>query len=214
MRCRQSMYATACVAISLLLVLCGQAAAEGFNPQPEPPGSWSVEGYIDMWIEVADQTTAAMPFGINPDIVGDSDVDFSAGIIARFDADTTADEKPVDGEYSAELQFFQVQIGNTNWDETMPNTGILLEVTGGVVSGMGGNMTCTVPAHPDLEFWLPTSPGQWEARDERSDRDEVDLGLIRGTYALRDGVVPEPSSLTLLCIGTFSLLAFCRRRRK
>jgi len=161
MRRHQSMYATASVAMSVLLVLCGRAAAEGFNPQPEPPGSWYV-----------------------------------------------------DGEYTADLQFFQVQIGDTNWDETMPNTGILLEVTGGVVSGMGGNMTCTVPVHPDLEFWLPTSPGAWEARDERSDRDEVDLGLIRGTYALRDGVVPEPSSLTLLCIGTFSLLAFCRRRRK
>ena len=177
-----------CLSIASLLVLGGQAA--GFNPQPEPPASWYVEGYIDMWAQAIDPTGAEMPFGIDPYIVGDAMLDFSAGVIARFDAPTAAAaDKPVDGLYDADFEYFGLQIGDTTWDQTMPSA-IQFQVVGGVVNGSTGIYTDTLPAHPDLSFALPASPGSWVAQDKR---DDVDLGVITGTYSLRDGeVLPDP----------------------
>ena len=191
----------------LLLGACSPAVA--INPQPEPPGRWTIEGFVDLSVLTMEPTGADAPFGLDPDIVGDAQVDFSAAIIATFTgADRDGDGRPDNGVYAADLRYFRAEIGDTNWDETMPNTGILLEVTDGLVSGMSGNITCTVPAHPDLELWLPSSPGAWEARDVRGDTDK---GLIAGTYALRDGTVPEPGMVSLLTAVV--LILTCRRRR-
>lgn len=200
-------YLVAGIGAVLLLGACPPAVA--FNPQPEPPGQWTVEGFIDLSVLTMETTGADAPFGLDPHIAGDAQVDFSAAIIATFTgADRDEDGRPDNGIYAADLRYFCAAIGDTDWDETMPNTGILLEVTDGLVSGMAGNMTCTMPSHPDLEFWLPASPGTWEARDVRGD---TDTGLITGTYALRDGTVPEPGVVTLLT--AIVLILICRRRR-
>ncbi len=208
MNCHRTMCAGVCAFIASVLVVCGAAA--GFNPQPEPPGmpgNWYVEGYADMWAEDFDQTSAAMPFGIDPLIVSDGMVDFSAGVMAWFNAPSTADDKPVDGLYDAEFEYLLVQIGDTSWDEMMPGT-IQFQVVEGVVTGCTGTITDTMPTHPDLSFALPASPATWEALDKRGD---VDLGVVMGTYSLRDGIVPEPATACLLAIGA---LALTRRRRK
>lgn len=206
MDCLRGMCVSVCVSIAFLLVLCSQAAA--FNPQPEPPASpynWSVEGFMDMWATAVAPTGSVTPFGIDPGIVGNAAMDFSAEVIARFTAPTTTAGEAADGLYDVAVQHFLLQIGDTTWDDTMPGT-MQFEVIGGVVTGVLGTVTLTMPAHPDLLLALPASPGTWEALDKRGN---VDLGTVTGTYALRDGVVPEPMTACLLVLGG---LAVIRRR--
>jgi hypothetical protein len=85
---------------------------------------------------------------------------------------------------------------------------MMFQVAGGIVTGCSGRLTDTMPEHPDLSFALPASPGTWEALDERG---RVNLGRVTGNYSLRDGAVPEPSTLVLLALGVVSL-AWWRRR--
>jgi PEP-CTERM motif-containing protein len=191
----------AVISVTLLSVFAGQAGA--FNPQPEPPGDlWKVEGFIDLWTQVIDPTTEEMPFGIDQDIVGDSIVDFESEVIARFSAPITGGDQPADGVYDAVFEYFQVRIGNTTWDQTMPGS-IQFKLTDGVVTGWSGIYTDTMPEHPDLSFMFPASPGTWEALDERND---VNLGVVKGTYSLRDGTVPEPATGLLLMLGMAAML--------
>jgi len=172
--------------------------------------TWRIEGFVDLLTTAMDPSDTVPPFGVDPAIVGDGVVDFSLGIIATFDApDVEGDNQPDDGAYAVDLQYLLVRIGNTTWDHTMPNTGVQFQIEGGAVTCLGGNITCTVPAHPDLELFMAASPGTWIALDERG---ADNLGTIEGTYSLRDGVTPEPATLALLGLGAVCLVA--RRRRK
>ena len=117
MKSRPEIYVAVCVSVASVLALCSPAA--GFNPQPEPPGkpgNWYVEGFMDLTVDAVDPTGEDTPFGIDENIAGDADVDFSAGVIAWFDAASTADDKPVDGSYDVLLEYFDLRIGDTTWD--------------------------------------------------------------------------------------------------
>lgn len=181
-------------AVALMLF---NASAVAFNPQPEPPGDlWRIEGFINLTTQEINPSGEAVPFGVDAAIAGDEIVDFQVGIIALFSApDNTGDGKPDDGLYSPVLEYFRVQIGDTSWDETMPATELVFQLQRGSVIGLQGTLTDTMPAHPDLEFLLPTSPGLWIAIDER---DGVDLGKIVGAYSLLDGEVTTRPQLTVV----------------
>jgi hypothetical protein len=196
------------VITAILLWTVGSALA--FNPQPEPPAEqWGIEGFIDMTALTIASAGDAIPFGLDPTIIGDDQIDFHAGIIASFIApDNDGDLKPDDGIYMASTQFFDVFIGDTHWDHTLLAQDFDFQLQGGIVAGVSGWITDTMPSHPDLQFMFPSSPGEWMALDER---DGNNLGTVSGTYTLRNAVVPEPSSLSLFGIG---LLMLIRRRQK
>ena len=197
------------VLVAAVLLVCGQGAA--FTPNSVSPGAWHVEGFADMYADAMEPAGAdPPPFGIDPAIVDDDEMDFAAGMIATFAAgDRDNDGRPDDGLYPADVDLFRLRIGDTTWDETMPASEMLLGVKDGLVMGAQVRLTDTDASHPDLEFFMPASPGAWMALDERGD---TNLGSISGNYVLRDATVPEPATLALLALGAAGLVA--RRRRK
>ena len=185
----------------------GPPVGGAFTPQQGPPGEWRVEGFADLWVETINAMNSVTPFGIDPSMASDGVVDFSAGMIAMFDApDAPGDGKADDGLYGVRLQYFRLRICDTMWDETMPGD-IQFQLKDGLVTGASARLTDTMPAHPDMSLMLPASPGTWEALDQRGD---VNHGTIAGTYSLRDGVVvPEPTTICLLALGALA----ARRKR-
>ena len=199
--------------LMVLAVLIPGTAAWAFNPQPEPPPQfgfdWRIEGFVDMLADTYVPTDNNMPFGLPRTIADDPDVDFSAGLIAGFDApDSNGDMMPDDGLYEGHLMLFDLTIGDTMWDQTMDNAMPMIQVRNGLVIGLAFTYTDTMPSHPDLTFELPSSPGLWQAVDEV---DGDSKGMIGGTYSLRDGIVPEPASLVG---GLLGLVAIAGRRRR
>jgi len=192
-------FASCAVITTILLWTAGSAL--GFNPQPEPPGDqwWGIEGFIDMTALTIEATGDATPFGLDPMIISDDQIDFHAGIIAGFIAlDNDGDLKPDDGTYEASTRFFDVSIGDTHWDDSMFTNEFDFQLQAGIVTGVSGHFTYTMPSHPDLQFMFPSSPGQWVALDERNGNN---LGTVSGTYTLRDAVVPVPGAVLLGIIG-------------
>jgi hypothetical protein len=178
-----------CVAVTTaVLIFSISSSTIAFNPQPEPPGNvWRVEGFINMTALEILPTGAAMPFGVDSAIIDDDHIDFRVGVIATFTAaDSTGGGKPDDGIYTPDMEHFRVQIGNTSWDETMPNHDLEFLLQDGIVTGVSVVITDTMPSHPDFESNFPASPGTWVATD---DRDRNYVGIISGSYALMDGEV-------------------------
>lgn len=178
------------------LLFCINGSVLAFNPQPEPPGDiWRIEGFINMTALEILPTGDAIPFGVDSTIVADSQIDFRVGVVATFTAtDSTGAGTPDDGIYTLDMEYFRVQIGDTSWDETMPTRGLQLQIQGGIGTGASGILTDTMPAHPDLEFMFPASPGTWVATD---DRDGNNVGSINGIYGLVDGEVSDKPQISV-----------------
>jgi len=163
-------------------VLCLLTAS---NAWAIPVVDGKVRGYIDM--VVTDFYQGAFGFDAAPD-------KFQAYFSAVLQ-NLPVGGPPPDDSYEARLDAFSLVIGNTRWNETMPYE-LAFQLINSDASWVSGVVTHTMPAHPDLEYFLPTSPGRWEAHDLV---DETDKGWIRGTYTLR--AVPEPTTLALMGLG-------------
>jgi len=126
---------------------------------------------------------------------------------------------PADGRACVNVTNFFLQIGDTSWDETMTPQGqpLIFQILfgDGSVKGLAGEITPYDPAHPDLRFFLPNSPGTWEARDLITDPQtgrSRDRGTISGTYTSQLTVVPGPAGLALFGLGLIRLLTGQRRQ--
>ncbi len=86
-----------------------------------------------------------------------------------------------DGDYEASFTSFELTIGDTSWDATMPHDAPLVRFEGGLPIGWVSTLTETRPEHPDLLFTLPNSPGTFEAIDDDGVSND---GSIAGTYEL------------------------------
>jgi hypothetical protein len=130
-----------------------------------------------------------------------------------------ASEPVPDGDYEGTFATFELTIGNTSWDASMPHDAPLVRFQGGVAIGVVSTLTDTRPDHPDLMLFMPASPGAWEALD---DDGVSNSGSITGTYLFAEGAtgVPTLDSWTLVaCVilliaaTAFVLPNSVRRRR-
>jgi hypothetical protein len=202
------------------LGISGQNVGAAWTPQATSPGQWRIEGFAALLTTKMEATNPSLPFGLDRSIVSDGIVDFSAAFRGSFFApDNTGDGFPDDGFYTLALEEFIVQIGDTSWDETMPATRVEVQINQGLAIGIDFAITPTLRSHPDLRFRHPTSPGTWEALDERDDENN---GTVSGTYTLTDGLIAPPQSIPAISVaGILTLLAallgvgglYTRRRR-
>jgi hypothetical protein len=125
----------------------------------------------------------------------------SAPFQAHFRLAYVGGGTPDPAEFPALLEDFDFALGNAQWDETLPHSGLKVLEAGGLIQGIELFITYTTP-HPDLSFFLPASPGQWEAHDLIG---SVDNGTIGGTYQITAQVVPEPPMLPLVLTGLLGL---------
>jgi hypothetical protein len=181
-------------AVAVMLAAAPQATA--FNPQPEPPGSWSIEGFIDLTASQYEESSpGSMPFGLTADILNQGQQPaFTIALRGVFAAD--GDVQPVPGRHDGILRTFDLEIGNAKW--TAANVaGLAFELMPGnphvYVTGMTAD-----PGHQSLALFLPSSPGRWDAIDVVNG--DV-RGRIGGTYVLRDGVIPEPTTFSLVALS-------------
>jgi len=125
--------------------------------------------------------------------------EFQGSFEITLDDPPPASEPVPDGDYEGTFVTFELSIGDTSWDASMPHDPPLVRFQGGVAIGVFCPVTVTLPDHPDLLLFMPASPGTWEALDE----DGVSSnGSITGTYAFA-----EPPSGTP-ALGSWGIVAF------
>ena len=120
---------------------------------------------------------------------------------AQFSVTFLGGGSPDPAELPASLLAFDLTIGNTHWDASMPHSDVKVLVQGESLLGLEMIITDTIP-HPDLSFFLPFSPGTWEAHDWDG---ITDHGTISGTYQVNATAVPEPTTILLVGSGLVGL---------
>jgi hypothetical protein len=123
--------------------------------------------------------------------------EFQGSFQINLDNPPPASEPVPDGDYEGTFEVFELTIGDTNWDASMPHDAPLVRFQGGVAIGVLSTITITLP-HPDLMLFLPASPGTWEALD---DDGVSNNGSITGTYAFAEAGSGAPT------LGAWALVA-------
>jgi hypothetical protein len=123
--------------------------------------------------------------------------EFQGSFQINLDNPPPASEPVPDGDYEGTFEVFELTIGDTNWDASMPHDAPLVRFQGGVAIGVLSTITITLP-HPDLMLFLPASPGTWEALD---DDGVSNNGSITGTYAFAEAASGAPT------LGAWALVA-------
>jgi hypothetical protein len=182
--------------VAAVMFFAASVPALAFNPQPEPPGSWSIEGFVDLTAtEYQPTEPGSLPFGLSSEILAPGlQPAFRIALRGRFKA--AGDDAPAAGRYPGTFDVFRLQIGNALWN-TQDAAALAFELMSGNthVYVTGNTMLAN---RANLQLNLPASQGTWFALDVV---DGTIRGRIGGTYTLRDGVVPEPSAVLLAAFG-------------
>ncbi|MCD4720934.1 MAG: hypothetical protein K8S13_13915 [Desulfobacula sp.] len=136
-----------------------------------------------------DLTVDSIEDGIQGISIGDQ-------FIAEFEVEPSLFGLP-DGVQDGRFVNFDLTIGEVNWNEFQPHSSPQFLLSADGIAAVSCYLTVTIPAHPDLSFFLPASPAAWEVKDE-NDWAGVPIfgGDFGGTYTVR----PIPN-----CVGEFDL---------
>jgi hypothetical protein len=182
--------------IAAVMLFGASRPALAFNPQPEPPGSWSIEGFVDLTATEYEPTIpGSLPFGLSSGVLDPGlQPAFSIALQGQFKA--PGDVGPTAGRYLGTFDVFRLQIGSAMWNTTDAAALAFELMSGNTHVYVTGNTM--LANRPNLQLNLPASPGTWSALDVVGG---AIRGRIGGTYTLRDGVVPEPSAVLLAAFG-------------
>lgn len=125
--------------------------------------------------------------------------EFQGSFQINLDNPPPASEPVPDGDYEGTFEVFELTIGDTNWDASMPHDAPLVRFQDGVAIGFASVVTDTLPQHPDWMSFMPASPGTWEALD---DDGVSNNGSITGTYAFAEPASGAPT------LGLWGIVAF------
>ena len=145
-------------------------------------GPDEIHGLLVLTVVTADP--GAFGYGADPP----SELQGSFQIL--LDNPPPASEPVPDGDYEGTFAVFELTIGDTSWDASMPHDAPVVRFQGGVAIGVVSTFTDTRPEHPDLMFFQPASPATWEALD---DDGVSNNGSISGTYAFAEPAAGAPA---------------------
>ncbi len=105
--------------------------------------------------------------------------------VAGFEVESSLFDLP-DGLQDGRFVNFDLIIGEINWNESQPHSSPQFLLSPSGIDAFSVILTTTLPAHPDLSFFLPESPARWEVKDENDLTGKpIFGGDFGGTYTVK-----------------------------